>query len=137
MPKFGQSSFKQLATAHPDLQVLFYEVIKHIDCQVLEGFRNQADQEAAVRKGNSKVHWPNGKHNHSPSYAVDVAPYPVDWKNTQRFFWFSGVVMGISELLFVSGKMKHKIRYGGDWNRNYNIMDETGLRDLVHFELIV
>jgi peptidoglycan L-alanyl-D-glutamate endopeptidase CwlK len=135
MPSFSKESFSQLSTAHQDLQTLFYEVIKHVDCKVLEGHRNQADQEAAFNAGNSKLHYPYGKHNAIPSNAVDVAPFPVDWKNTARFFWFAGIVMGIAEMLYAQGKITHKIRYGGDWNCNYDITDEKGLKDLVHFEL--
>ena len=45
MPKFSQDSFSKLSTCHPDLQVLFYEVIKYYDCTILEGYRNQVDQD--------------------------------------------------------------------------------------------
>lgn len=137
MPKFSNASKAKLATCHPDLQLLFNEVIKFFDCRVLEGFRNQADQDKAFEAGNSKLRWPNGKHNRTPSIAVDVAPYPIDWKKRDRFYWFSGFVLGIAEQLKAQGKMTHAIRYGGDWNSNYEITDERGLQDLVHFELVV
>ena len=81
MPKFSQSSFSKLSTCHPDLQALFYEVIKFFDCTILEGYRNEADQESAFAKGNSKLHYPHGKHNANPSMAVDVTPYPIDFNN--------------------------------------------------------
>lgn len=135
VPKFSHTSKAQLATVDPELQILFKEVVKHFDCQVLEGFRNEADQEKAFKAGNSKLRWPNGNHNHFPSSAIDVSPYPVDWKNTARFYWFAGYVMGVASQLKAHGKMKHNIRFGGDWNRNYDITDEKGLRDLVHFEI--
>jgi peptidoglycan L-alanyl-D-glutamate endopeptidase CwlK len=136
MPKFSQSSLNQLSTCHPDLQVLFNEVIKLIDCQVLEGHRGQAAQEAAYAKGNTQLHYPNGKHNSSPSLAVDVAPYPVDWNNAKRFYWFAGIVLGIAHGLYAAGKITHLIRYGGDWNKDYDITDNN-FNDLVHFELIM
>ncbi len=135
MPAFGSQSLKILTTADTELQILFNEVIKFIDCQILEGFRNEQDQEKAFEKGNSKLHWPNGKHNHLPSLALDVSPYPIEWNNLSRFYWFAGIVIGTSIQLKLQGKMTHNIRYGGDWNRNYDITDEKGLRDLVHFEL--
>ena len=135
MPKFSSDSFSKLSTCHPDLQVLFYEVIKNFDCQILEGYRNQEDQEAAFASGNTKLHFPNGKHNHQPSMAVDVSPYPVDWKNAPRFYWFAGYVMGIAQKLKDEGKMTHAIRYGGDWNGDDNI-DNDSFKDLVHFELV-
>lgn len=136
MPKFSQSSKLQLDTCHPDLQVIFNEVIKFIDCQVLEGYRNKEKQEKEFNEGDSKVHYPYGKHNASPSNAADVAPYPVDWKNLARFYWFSGIVMGVAKMLKEHGKITHDVRYGGDWDRDYDITDEKGLRDLVHFELV-
>ncbi len=136
MPKFSQESFSKLSTCHIDLQVLFFEVIRHFDCQVLEGYRNQEDQEKAFQAGNSKLHWPNGKHNHQPSLAVDVSPYPVNWNNSKRFYWFAGYVMGIAEKLKEEGKITHAIRYGGDWDGDFQIDDQT-FNDLVHFELIV
>lgn len=136
MPKFSKESQKQLDTCHVDLQVLFNEVIKSFDCVVLEGHRNEKDQEAAFKKGNSKIHWPYGKHNSIPSLAVDVSPYPVHWDNLLRFYWFSGYVMGIAQKLKDEGKMIHAIRYGGDWDSDKNIDDET-FKDLVHFELVL
>lgn len=136
MPIFGRSSEAQLMTADPELQILFREIIKTIDCTVLEGYRNQAKQEKEFNEGDSKLHYPFGKHNKIPSNAVDVAPYPIDWNNINRFYWFAGFVMGTAARLKAQGIMKRAIRYGGDWNRNYDITDEKGLRDLVHFELV-
>ncbi len=85
MPKFSQESFSKLSTCHLDLQVLFFEVIRTFDCKILEGYRNEKDQETAFAAGNTQLHWPDGKHNKQPSFAVDVSPYPVDWNNTKRF----------------------------------------------------
>lgn len=135
MPKFSQSSFSKLSTCHTDLQVLFYEVIKSFDCQILEGYRNEVDQEKAFKAGNTKLHWPHGKHNRQPSMAVDVAPYPIDWNNIKRFYWFGGYVMGIASRLKDEGRMTHSVRFGGDWNGDKNIDNET-FRDIVHFELV-
>lgn len=136
MALFAKASMDQLASCHPELQLLFNTVIDNFNCVVLEGHRNEADQNAAFLKGTSKLKFPFGKHNAIPSNAVDVAPYPVDWKNIKRFYWFAGYVIGIADSLFAAGKMTHRIRYGGDWNRNYDITDEKGLSDLVHFELV-
>jgi peptidoglycan L-alanyl-D-glutamate endopeptidase CwlK len=134
MPKFSQASFSKLSTCHQDLQVLFYEVIKYFDCTIIEGYRNQEDQEKAFAAGNTKLHWPNGKHNRQPSMALDAAPYPVDWKNEKRMYWFAGYVMGIAQKLNSEGKMTHALRYGGDWDSDKNINNEN-FKDLVHFEL--
>lgn len=135
MPKFSQESFSKLSTCHMDLQVLFYEVIKYFDCIILEGYRNQADQDQAYAGGFTKLQYPHGKHNHQPSMAVDVSPYPVNWKKPQRLYWFAGFVLGIAQKLKDEGKMTHSVRYGGDWDRDYDIMDNS-FQDLVHFELV-
>lgn len=137
MPRFSQKSISKLSSCHPDLQALFFEVIKYFDCTILEGFRDEQAQEAAFKAGNTTLHWPNGNHNRRPSKAVDVSPYPIDWKNNQRFFWFAGYVLATAEQLRLKGKMTYHVRYGGDWNRNFDITDEKGLRDLVHFELVI
>lgn len=110
------------------LQQLFTEVVKTYDCTVLEGHRNEADQNAAFESGKSKLKFPDGKHNGVPSLAVDVAPYPIDWNNTKRFYHFAGYVQGIAKMKGI------KIRWGGDWDKDYDLDDQT-FNDLVHFEL--
>jgi peptidoglycan L-alanyl-D-glutamate endopeptidase CwlK len=132
---FSQTSFSRLATCHMELQTLFYEVIRTFDCTILEGHRNEADQEKAVADGKSKLHWPHGKHNANPSMAVDVAPYPVNFTDTKRLYYFGGWVQGVAQRLKDEGKMTYSIRWGGDWNGNKDLDDQTFF-DLVHFELI-
>jgi len=118
-----------------ELQTLFYEVVRNFDCQVLEGFRNEVNQNEAFEKGNTQLKWPNGKHNSSPSMAVDVAPYPIDWQNVKRFYWFGGYVLGIAQRLKDEGKMTYSVRFGGNWDKHNYISDENFI-DLIHYELI-
>src|SRR5688572_12424068 len=103
MPRFSDSSFSKLSTCHPDLQTLFFEVIKHFDCIVLEGHRGEVAQEKAFNEGKSQKKWPDGNHNKMPSMAADVAPYDppttVNWKDIKRFYYFGGYVLGIAEML--------------------------------------
>ena len=127
MPSFGSKSLANLDEAHPDLQRLFKEVVKHIDCSVIEGHRPQSEQDKLFHAGKSKVSWPNGKHNTTPSRAVDVVPYPIDWNDMNRFFHFMGLVQGIAFSMGID------IRCGGDWNGD-NKFNESFL-DLPHFEL--
>jgi len=129
MPKFSQQSLDKLSTTHPDLQVLFREVVNLFDCSILEGHRDQETQYKYYTDGKSQLKWPDGKHNIIPSEAVDVAPCPIDWNDTARFYYFAGYVKGVADQLGI------KIRFGGDWNQNTQVKDETFL-DLVHFELI-
>lgn len=130
MPSFGEHSMAALETAHPNLQLLFKEVVKGFDCTVLEGHRTKEAQEEAVRTGRSKVHWPNGKHNQEPSLAVDVAPYPINWNDRERFYYFAGYVKGVAYRMGIS------IRWGGDWDSDTQVHDQTFF-DLPHFELVL
>ena len=92
MPKFGSKSRGRLDTCDEDLQELFEAVVKYFDCSVLEGHRNMYWQDKYFDEGKSKVKFPNVKHNANPSNAVDVVPYPVDWKDTDRMYYFAGFV---------------------------------------------
>lgn len=135
MPTFSQRSLARLETCHPDLQTLFKRVIQFRDCTILEGFRDEASQNKAFAEGKSKLKWPNGKHNKSPSEAVDVMPFPIVWTDLSRIYHFSGFVLGVADMLLESGQMSHKIRWGGDWNSNHNLKDEV-FKDLPHFEIV-
>ena len=128
MPRFGSRSKKRLATCDDRLQDLFKEVVKHFDCSVIQGHRGKADQNKAFDEGRSKLRYPDGKHNASPSKAVDVAPYPIDWSDRDRFHYFGGFVLGIAS------QMGLKIRWGGDWDRDTQVKDNK-FDDLPHFEI--
>ena len=131
MPKFGEASKENLATCHEDLQRLFNEVIKHWDCSVTEGYRNEKRQNKAYRGGKSKVKYPNGKHNRVPSDAVDVVPYipgkGIVWEERECLS-FGGFVVGVSTQLGI------RIRWGGDWDGDRDVNDQS-FNDLVHFEI--
>jgi len=128
MPRFSTKSKSKLHSCDERLINLFNKVVKHFDCMVLEGHRGEEKQNAAYDKGNSKVRYPNGKHNQSPSVAVDVAPYPIDWADRDRFHYFGGYVLGVAK------QMGLNIRWGGDWNQDTQTKDNK-FDDLVHFEL--
>jgi len=136
MPSFSKRSKEKLATCHKDLQVIFNEIIKYWDCSILVGERTEEDQNAAFRDGLSQLKYPASRHNNSPSMAVDVSPYPIDWKELYRFYWFAGIVDAISEKLFEECKITHHVRWGGDWDNDKEFKDNN-FNDLVHFELIV
>ncbi len=128
MPQFSPLSLQRLAECDPRLQQLFKEVIKHFDCMVTCGHRNQSDQHAAFIAGKSKLDWPEGNHNASPSLAVDVWPYPYDEKDLARIRYFAGFVMGTAVQLGL------EVRWGGDWDQDTQVNDQT-FNDLVHFEV--
>ena len=129
MYRFSPKSFSNLVTCDPRLQLVFKEVIKYRDCTILAGYRDQVTQNELFRQGRSQVEWPDGKHNQSPSEAIDVAPYPIDWNDIDRFHYFGGFVMGVAESCGVG------LRWGGDWDMDGQVNDNR-FDDLVHFELI-
>jgi peptidoglycan L-alanyl-D-glutamate endopeptidase CwlK len=140
MPSFSQASAAKLATCDARLVRLFSEAVKHVDCTVLTGKRGKAEQDEAFETGHSKLKWPASKHNcplpsdpskedpNGLSRAVDVAPYPIDWKDRDRFVLFAGFVIGLAKSMGIP------LRWGGDWNRNWKVSDEK-FQDLPHFEL--
>lgn len=139
MPSFSEQSDARLSTCHAKLRDLFREVVKEFDCTVLEGKRSEAQQKQNVAKGVSKTlaskHvYPLG----APALAVDVAPYPLTWpkrnsanyvKEVAMFYAFGGYVMGVAD------RMGIKIRWGGDWDGDWVVLDQV-FDDLPHFELV-
>lgn len=134
MASFGTVSTQRLATCEPDLQYIFREVVKHFDCSVLCGHRDEAAQTKAFNNRASKVQYPDSRHNSYPSMAVDVAPYPIDWNDLERFRHFGFYVKGVAAVLLERGEIDHSIRWGGDWDSDHDTKDQT-FNDLVHFEL--
>jgi peptidoglycan L-alanyl-D-glutamate endopeptidase CwlK len=128
MPRFGSRSINRIKTCDQRLQELFYEVVKHFDCTIIEGSRGKERQNKAYADGKSKVKYPNGKHNQFPSVAVDVAPYPIDWSDRDRFHYFGGFVLGVAKQKGLN------IRWGGDWDMDTQTKDNK-FDDLVHFEI--
>ena len=129
MPAFSEKSLAKLATCHPLLQRVFHEVIRDFDCTVIEGHRNKDRQNQMVAEGKSQVRWPNGKHNTVPSRAVDVTPYPIVWDDRERQTLFAGYVLATAKAMGVD------LRWGGDWDRDTEVRDNT-FDDLVHFEIV-
>ena len=128
MPKFGKRSKERLATCDERLQEVFNEVIKFVDCSVLEGHRGQERQDQLYIDGKTKVKYPNGRHNSKPSNAVDCTPYPVDWADRERQTLFAGFVLGLARSKGI------KLRWGGDWDMDFQVMDNR-FDDFPHFEV--
>lgn len=126
---FSQKSAERLATCDPRIQEVLNEAIKHVDFTVLCGHRGEAEQNDAFEDGKSKLQWPYSKHNRVPSLAVDIAPYPINWANTGRFARLAHFILGIAAAKGI------KMRWGGDWNKNFETSDETFV-DGPHLEVV-
>ena len=138
MFKFSKRSLNNLVTADEKLQLLFNEVIKEFDCTVICGHRTPEEQFELFKKGREKIDgwWKvvdkskvvtnvdgstkKSKHNYSPSKAVDVVPYPLDWNNLESFKLLGSVVKRKAMELGID------IEWGGDWN---------SFKDYPHFQI--
>jgi len=146
MPSFSHISKERLNTATYTLQRLFNVVIGFYNNKIIQGWRPIKEQLELYNAGKSKVK--KGKHNTVPSKAVDSGPwipgrgipwpklpegYKVDSEMAQyikdlcQFYHYGGFVEGVAAAHNIP------IRWGGDWDRDHNIADQS-FNDLVHFE---
>ena len=123
---YSTRSFNRLMTAEMALRRIFFEAIKFMDLTILCGHRTEEKQNEAFREGRSKVQWPDSRHNSNPSTAVDVAPYPIDWNDTGRFYQMAALVL---EIAIDQGTDLH-------WGGNWPIKKRSTLFDGPHFELV-
>ena len=129
MPSFGSKSKERLASCDPRIQQILNEVIKHVDCSVISGYRGESEQSQLYLDGKSKLRYPKSSHNQYPSLAVDVVPYPVDWNDTRRFDRFAGFVQGVAQSMGVT------LKWGGDWDQDWDLKDNR-FNDLPHFQIV-
>ena len=128
MPRYSNKSKERLASCDERLQDVFNEVINYVDCSILEGHRSKERQNKLYDENRTKVKYPNGRHNSSPSKAADVTPYPVDWEDRERQTLFAGFVIGIARGMGI------RLRWGGDWDMDFKVMDNR-FDDFPHFEV--
>ena len=141
MAHFGKKSQERLNTCHKDLIEICNKVIKNYDFSILEGTRSLKQQQEYFNTGRSKLDGINqkSKHQSSPSLAIDIAPYPINFNNNSkaraRFYLLAGYMFQASEMLFETGIITHKLRWGGDCDLDKDFHDQS-FDDLPHFELI-
>jgi len=128
--RYGKRSLKNRETLHSDLQRLLDEVLKFYDFTILFGYRSNEEQDKLFKENLTTKKGGESKHNIYPSLAVDIAPYPIDWRDLHRFYHFIGYVKATAD------RLKIKIRCGADWDDDNNFKDQT-FNDLNHIELII
>ena len=114
MPSFSPTSESHLDTCDMRLQHLFETVVRGWDCTVGVGHRSKDAQNEAYKDGFSKVEWPDSHHNVSPSLAVDVMHYPIDWNDIQRVKNFANFVKGVALGKGIA------VRWGGDFKNFFD-----------------
>lgn len=120
--KFGKKSLEILGSCHSDLQKLMMTVMRKgiMDFTIIQGYRGEEEQNKAFKEGKSNAMFGQSKHNTTPSQAVDIAPYPIDWEDTERFALLAGVVLSTAQELDI------ELRWGGHFK---------SIKDMPHFEL--
>lgn len=129
MNRFSVTSEAKLAHVHPSLVKVARAVLPIQDCTVIYGARTPEEQQKLFDEKLSKTL--NSKHlimNDGYCRAIDIAPYPIDWNNTKRFYYFAGLFLAKADSLHIN------IRWGGNWDMDEDLDDQTFM-DLVHFEL--
>ncbi|MFD1952109.1 M15 family metallopeptidase [Sphingomonas arantia] len=154
----GARSVARLAGVHPDLARVVKRAALMArsteDFTVLEGVRSDQDAYANWGKGRTaaqlaakgiptsyaqpklaKVTWLSNplstkhrKQKDGYGHAVDLAPYPIDWNDYDRFDQMAKLVMAAAEVEGV------EIRWGADWDGDGKPR-EKGETDSPHFEL--
>lgn len=109
----------------PTLRLLLMEAIKDspIDFTIIETVRTLEKQKEYFKKGATKTlksrHIPNTNIS-GYSEAADIAPYPIDWKDLNRFKKLS------EHILKKANQLNIPITWGGTWKT---------LVDMPHYEL--
>ena len=116
--KLGTRSLQSLSGVHPDMVAVVKRAIEitGVDFTVIEGIRNINRQRELFKAGKSTTM--NSRH--ITGHAVDMVPWPVDWKDLERFEVMSEAMKTAAEELEIP------IVWGGDWKSFY---------DAPHFEL--
>ncbi|HIK60008.1 MAG TPA: M15 family peptidase [Planctomycetes bacterium] len=130
MASFGSSSRKRLAQCDPRIQEVLNRAIGIVDFTITCGHRGRIAQERAYLAKKSQARWGQSKHNSTPSQAVDIAPWPIDWDDTEAFVYLAGIIRAVSHDLGYG----NVIRWGGDWDQDERMRDER-FRDYPHFEI--
>jgi len=125
MPHFGKRSRDRLKGVDSSLVNVLNEAVKLMDITVIEGLRTQARQDRLLASGATKVKYSK----HLEGKAVDVAPFPIDWSDRDRFHYMGGMIRGIAQQMGIN------IRFGADWDSDGETKDNN-FDDLVHFELV-
>ena len=84
MPKFGRKSKERLSTCDEDLQDLFNEVIKYVDCSVLEGNRSKERQNKLYDEGWYVIYW-TARGGSEKSKQAGKCYYDFTWKQLESW----------------------------------------------------
>jgi len=144
---FGKRSIEMLDTCHHDLIKIHTLAISRtrVDYGISEGHRSIERQKALYDKGYSQIDGINkkGKHNYKPSLATDIYIYHTDLATRRKLAYdkgslcyVAGIIIACADELLEIGGISHKIRWGGNWDKDGIILHDQSFDDLPHFELV-
>ena len=144
--KFGSRSLEKLGTFHSDLQEIMHLALSKskIDFGISEGHRSLERQKQLFDEGKSKIDGitRKGKHNSSPSLAVDIYIYHKDLVTRRKLAYdkihlayVAGVIEASADELVAIGESQHTIRWGANWDSDGVIDYDQSFDDYPHFEL--
>ena len=126
--KLGQRSLDRLNGVNSSLVAVLKKACESMpfDITVLEGVRSYERQQELLKQGATKV----SVSRHMSGNAIDIAPYPIDWNDTERF-------KIVAHHMFAAAKeLGIVIRWGGNWSRQDETVKPTSsFVDMPHFEL--
>ena len=129
---WGTKSQRVYDTLDPQLQILVTRIRDEVvDVSLTYGHRDREEQNTIYESGFSKLKWPRSKHNHKPSQAVDLQPYPYP-QEEPRLWGALGYIAG--RAFEIAQQEGFRIRWGGDWDMDGDLTDQT-FDDLFHLEL--
>ena len=129
MPKFSRTSIDRLNGVHPLLVDWAFRVVAVMDCKVIYGVRSLTEQRHLVSIGASKTM--NSYHLEQPTgygHAIDLAPYPIDWDDLNRFWLLGGVGLAIAH------EMGIPVTWGRDWDGDWDF-DDQNFQDYLHWQI--
>ncbi len=138
---WGTRSLQRRGSVRPELQKIADLAIEMspFDLTFTEGHRNERWQIAFYAQGRTSpgsivtdVQWPHGTHNAVPSNAMHLDPYPINYKDTDKYVLMAGVVWAAAVVL----ELNDHLRWGRDWDRDFDLTDQRRILYFAHFEWV-
>jgi len=137
--KWSKKSQANIDLAHKDLQNILnaYKTFATVDISIVETARSFEIQKKYLKDGKTKTL--NSKHLLTPAEAFDIRVFVKGKPNlsydTTYLSHVAGVLLGIAEILYLSGVNTHRLCWGGNWDMDGEIITDQNFQDLCHFEL--
>lgn len=147
--KFGTKSKVKLATCHRDIQKVLNLAISRskVDFGISEGTRSLAKQQEYYAIGRTVDKHKNtitnvdgvtkkGKHNHSPSLAVDIYVWHSNSSTRKKISYDEAHLSYVAGVIdSCAAELNIKLKWGGNWDGDGIIKFDQNLNDMPHYEI--